>query len=336
MTDRNKQAWDLVEPVAEIPEKQKWAWQDARTAARKYAEKKSLSKAAFSREVGIAAATFSEWWSGKYRGDYTKTTEAVSQFVDNQNSFEQTELRIPDDLEYVETPTSQEVMTALQFAQSMPEMAVITLGAGMGKTMTIEEYQKTHSHTYLATMDPTTSTPSTMLREIARTMGIYEKSLINLKEAVGYQVQRNGRKPLLIVDEAQNLNDSAVDQLRHFLDRYQCGVALVGNEEIYTRFTGEREGKAPPKTYGQIKRRIGVKVQRLLPRAKDIAMIIDAWNIEDEQVRKMLSVIGRKPGALSQISKTVRLAHMLAYGGGGKVDTATIRAAWSNRGGEEL
>ncbi|MGG9999722.1 AAA family ATPase [Pseudovibrio ascidiaceicola] len=332
MSDRMKQVWDLVEPVAEIPEKQKWLWRDARSAAKKYAEKKGLSKAAFAREVDIAAATFSEWFSGKYRGDYTKTTEAVARFVDNQNSFEQTELQVPEDLDYVETPASQKVMSALQFAQSMPEMVVITLGAGMGKTKTAKRYQENHAHTYLVTMRPTTSTPSAMLQEIALKMGVYERSLAIREQVIGERVQRNGRKPLLIIDEAQNLNDNAVNQLRYFLDNHGCGIALIGNEELYTRFGGAQ----PKAAYAQINRRIGMRVRQMRPTKQDVAVIVDAWDIEDEDARKMLQAIGRKPGALSQVSKTVRLAHMLAYGSGGKVDAATIRAAWSNRGGEEL
>ncbi|MDD7908536.1 AAA family ATPase [Pseudovibrio exalbescens] len=332
MSDRIKQAWDLVEPVAEIPEKQKWAWLDARTAAKKYAENKGFSKAAFAREVGIPAATFSEWWSGKYRGDYGKTTEAVSQFVENQRAFEQTEMRIPDDLDYVETPTSQKVMSALQFAQAMPEMVVIVLGAGMGKSITVRKYQENHSHTYLATMRPTTATPGTMLNEIGLSMGIFERSVSLRERAIGERVQRNGRKPLLIIDEAQNLNDNAVNQLRHFLDIYQCGIALIGNEELYTRFGGTK----PKAAYAQINRRIGMRVRQMRPSKKDIDVIVDAWGIEDEDACKMLRLIGSKPGALSQISKTVRLAHMLAMGSGGLVNAELIRAAWSNRGGEEL
>ncbi|KZL19051.1 hypothetical protein PsAD37_03742 [Pseudovibrio sp. Ad37] len=327
-----KQVWDLVDPITEIPEKQKWAWLDARVAAKKYAEKKGLSKAAFAREVDIAAATFSEWFSGKYRGDYTKTTDAVRLFVDNQHSFEQTEMQVPEDLGYVETPTSEKVMSALQFAQSMPEMVVITLGAGMGKTMTARKYVEDHSHTYLVTMRPTTSTPAAMVREIGMAMEINERNLLLLRHAIGLRVQRNGRKPMLIIDEAQNLSDNAVNELRDFLDRYGCGIALIGNEELYTRFGGAQ----PKAAYAQINRRTGMRVRQMRPTKQDVAVIVDAWDIEDVEARKILHAIGRKPGALSQVSKTVRLAHMLAFGNGGKVDAKTIRAAWSNRGGEEL
>ncbi|SDR08060.1 AAA family ATPase [Pseudovibrio sp. Tun.PSC04-5.I4] len=332
MTDRNKQVWELVDPVAEIPEKQKWAWLDARVAAKKYAEKKGLSKAAFAREVDLAAATFSEWFSGKYRGDYTKTTDAISQWLDNQRSFEQTEMRVPEDLGYVETPTSEKVMHALQFAQAMPEMVVITLGAGMGKTMTARKYQEMHAHTYLVTMRPTTSTPTAMVREIGMVMGINERNLLLLRHAIGLRVQRNGRKPLLIIDEAQNLSDNAVNELRDFLDRYECGIALIGNEELYTRFGGAQ----PKAAYAQINARVGTRVRQVRPTAQDIDIIVDAWNVEDEDARKLLRAIGRKPGALRQVSKTVRLAHMLAFGNGGVVDAKAVRAAWSNRGGEEV
>ena len=83
-----------------------------------------------------------------------------------------------------------------------------------------------------------------------------------------------------------------IDQLRHFVDIYSCGVALVGNEEIYSRFTRSIDGPS----YAQIKSRIGKRLRLSKPRAEDINALLDAWALTDAEVRKVLTGIGIEAG----------------------------------------
>lgn len=47
-----------------------------------------------------------------------------------------------------------------------------------------------------------------------------------------------GTQGLLIVDEAQHLSAGAIDQLRAVHDRAEVGLALLGNEEVWSRIDG--------------------------------------------------------------------------------------------------
>lgn len=306
-------------------------WQELTGKVAAIAIANSWSKAEVSRRSGVPDGTFNQWFSGKYAGRLDETNTRMRQWLDSVEEMDGMARGIPDSPGYVETRTSREITETLIYAQMMPEMAIITLGAGMGKTFTCRRFCELRPHAYLATMSPHTKTVHGMLVELATALGITVHNPAKLHRAIGERLQRNGRKTLLIVDEAQNLVDAAIDQLRNILDVNQCGIALVGNEEIYGRFATRADGPS----YAQIKRRIGKRLKRLQPYPEDIRAVIDAWSISDDASRKLLVGIGNKAGALGQIDKTLKLAGLLAAGEGQPIGEKHIRAAWSNRGVED-
>ena len=220
----------------------------------------------------------------------------------------------------------------LAWAQVTPDMVMITVDAGQGKTMACRQYVAARSHAYMITMSPHTRTVHGMLVDLAAELDVVQHNPAKLTRAIGKRLQRTGAGTLLIVDEAQNLKDEAIDQLRHFVDMYDCGVALVGNTEIYSRFHKRSDGPS----YAQIKRRIGMRLKRTKPRVEDLHALIDAWGMTDDETRKVLVGIGMKDGALGQIDKTMKLAAIRAAGAGTTITAEHVRAAWSNRDVEAM
>jgi DNA transposition AAA+ family ATPase len=306
-------------------------WQDLTAKVAEIAIQNSWSKAEVSRRSGVPDGTFNQWFSGKYSGRLDETNNRVRQWLDAVEEMSALGRGIPQSPGFIQTRTAKEIVETLTYAQMMPEMVIVTLGAGVGKTMTCRAYCATRPHAYLVTMSPHTKTVHGMLTEIAAAFGISQHNPARLHRAIGERLQRNGRKTLLVVDEAQNLVDTAVDQLRNLLDVNECGIALVGNEEIYGRFAARTDSPS----YAQIKRRIGKRLKRLMPYPEDITALIDAWGIADAGARKLLTGIGNKPGALGQIDKTLRFAGMAAAGEGAAIGEKHIRAAWSNRSVED-
>jgi DNA transposition AAA+ family ATPase len=306
-----------------------WRQLTSRTAA--LATANGWSKAEVARRSGMAEGTFSQWFSGTYAGRFDTQNERIRQWLDTAEEMAEMARGIPASPPFFETKTSREIMETLLYAQMLPEIAVIVLGAGMGKTTTAEQFCATRPHAYLVTMTPNTRTCHGMLVEIAAALGVTQHNPAKLHRAIGERLQRNGRQCLLIIDEAQNLVDQAVNQLRSFHDINECGIALIGNKEIYGRFAGRSDGPS----YAQIKRRIGKRLNRTQPYAEDIAAQIDAWGVRDEEARKFLTGIGHKPGALGEIDKTLRLAGIAAGGDYEAITVKHIRAAWANRGAEE-
>lgn len=306
-------------------------WRTATQRTREIAIREGWSRAEVARRSEIPPPTLTQLLDGTYGGNVAAQTARLKKWLDAYDATRSLAAALPDVPAWVSTPTAEEVMRTLLVCQQMPDMAVVTLGPGMGKTVTAAHYCATRPSAYRVTMRPTTASVSAMMQDIAVALDIAERNPQRLDRAIGQRLKRNGRTTLLIVDEAQNLTDKAVDQLRWFLDEWECGIALLGNDELYTRF-GRGE---PKKGYGQIHRRIGKRFVRLRPLDRDIEALIRAWKVEDEAIARLLRAIGRKPGALGQITKTMQLAAILAAGDERPVDAGHIKSAWENRGGGE-
>ena len=306
-------------------------WREASRRVREIGAREKWSRSEVARRADIPLPTFTTLLDGTYTGKVGTQTERLKKWLDAFDEGRAIAARMPRVPGWVSTPTAEEIIRTLFMCQTMPDMAVVTLGPGMGKTMTAQYYVETRPSAFRVTMRPTTGSISHMLRAVAEALDVSERNPVKLDRAIGQRLKRNGRQTLLIVDEAQNLPDKAVDQLRYFLDEYECGIALLGNNELYTRF-----GRGEPREgYGQIHRRIGKRLSRLRPLDGDITAIIAAWKVEDEEIANLLRVIGRKPGALGQITKTMLLAAILAAGDDRPIDAGHVKAAWENRGGEE-
>ncbi|TCT39600.1 AAA family ATPase [Martelella mediterranea] len=290
------------------------------------------TKAEVARRCGMADGTFSQWVSGKYNGRLDKQNQTVRQWleeVEDQTAFAAS---IPQSPTFLKTQTAREVVETLNWAQITSDFVIVTLAAGMGKTIACRHYCATHPHAYLATVSPHTKTVHAMLVELAAELNVQEHNPAKLTRAIGKKLERIGSGTLLIVDEAQNLVDDAINQLRHFVDIYGCGVALVGNDEVYGRFTNRSEGRS----YAQLKRRIGKRLNRQKPLKQDLETFIAAWGVSDPAAIKLLAGIGSKGGALGQIDKTMKLAAMLALGRGEDVGVKHIETAWRNRDVEDI
>ncbi|ODR93551.1 hypothetical protein AUC70_11860 [Methyloceanibacter stevinii] len=305
-------------------------WRALTTRVADVARRHGWTKAEVSRRADVKASKLSQWYDGNYKGTIRNVNDDIETWLDSLHEDSATEALIPQQPGFVETPTSARIRDILLYAQLSPEIVIVTAGAGMGKTMTAQHLQKTRPHVHMVTMRPSTKTAHGMMNEFRVALDVPEKNPANLDRALGDKLRRNGRKTLLIVDEAQHLLDDAVNQLRYFFDQFGVGLALMGNEDVFTRFSIAK-GKA---NQAQIHRRVGMRFRRMDPTAGDVAAIVDAWGITDEAIVKLCRGIGMKPGALSQISKTLQLAWMYAAGERRELAAADVRRAWEERGGE--
>lgn len=330
MTKNGGQNWDA--PKAEpsgLSAEDLSTWRETMARVRALARQHGWSRSEVARRAGLKTPTFSMVYEGTYSGDVSRFVSELDRWLQSHAASSAIAAKLRPAPAWVPTPTAMEVRNALLIAQMLPDMVLVTLAPGMSKTMTAQHYVAETPHAYMVTMRPTTRATHAMLTELAEALEVAERNPIRRDRAIGEKLRRNGRETLLIVDEAQNLCDAAVDQLRHFLDLYECGIALLGNQELYTRF-----GRGTPRAgYGQLHRRVGKRLFRRKPRAEDIDAVISAWGVEDAEERKVLRDIGEKPGALGQISKTMQLAGIMAAGDDAAVDAAYIQRAWRNRGG---
>jgi len=296
------------------------------------AENKGWSKAEVSRRAGVPDGTFNQWLSGKYTGRFDNTNTKIANWLAAIHETDELAGQMPTSPAFIKLDISDKINNALVAAQMMPTMVMVTCEAGMTKTSTAKRYLNTHPHTFLATMTPHSKTAHSCLLAVADAVGIQQPNPHRVATQIGQKLRRNNSNSLLIIDEAQDLSDEAINQLRNFVDVYGCGVALLGNTEVYDRF-----GKwSSQKIHAQLRRRIFMRMRETKMSTKDLEKFIKAWGITDKGQTTFLTGIGLKPGALGQIDMTVKLAKLLAAGEGIELTEDHLRKAWANRDVETL
>ncbi|QXN68014.1 transposition protein [Microcystis phage Mwe-Yong1] len=291
--------------------------------------KKGWSKAEAARRSGAGHGTFFQWHSGTYKGRFDSINATVANWLGNIGQMEEVQASVPVGPDYLPLQFSTSVERTIGVAQIMGTMVMVTAEAGIGKTTAGREYARTHANAFMVTISPHTRTIHNMLAEIASTIGVEERNASRLVRAIARRLTRIGDGTVLIVDEAQNLCDDAINQLRHFVDdpACRCGIALLGNSATYARFTQWGKGEK----YGQLTRRIFKRIKAERPREEDLVAFIEGWGVTDPRQVEFLVGVGMKPGALGQVDMTIKLARMTALGFGRELMLEDLRAAWSNR-----
>lgn len=285
------------------------------------------------RRADIPGSTFSEVMRGVYRGNPAPYIDKLERWI----ALEAQELEVKSaglaDIGFVETSVAKQMITALRFAQSRPALVMLTLGSGLGKTMTLSWYAANHNNAWRVVIEPIEGKPRPAMRRIATAVGAESFHINSLMGELKQRLSRaEGRQCLLMIDEAQNLTDAAVNQLRFLLDEARCGIALAGNEDLMTRYAlaASREG------YGQIHRRVFMRVHEKTAPSADIDLLLDKVDIHDPAIRKLAHQIGSRAGGFGQVMDTLHLASLLAYGKGRMLSADDVRDAWSNRAREVI
>lgn len=291
-----------------------------------------LTQALIAREAGMSPSALNQWIKGTYAGDNAALEAKVLRWIDTRDAESAANSALPVAPGYVPTPTSERVVAALRYAQIAGDVAVVYGGSGLGKTRGVRQYQRIAPNVFVATMMPASSSVVTALQVICKALGVREVAggATALHQVVVNRLQ--GTRGLLVIDEAQHLSVPALDQVRSIHDALQelaedeCGIglALVGNEAVYTRMTGSNRAAYLDRLFS----RIGKRVRLTSPTKGDVDGLIEAWGVEDRACRQKLADIAAQPGALRVMSKVLRLAAGYAATNGKPMCCDDIRAAW--------
>lgn len=228
------------------------------------------------------------------------------------------------------TKTAGRIWEVLEFAQTSPDIVLVSADAGVGKTSAVEAYAASASNVWVMTAQPVHETLGSMLALLTRTL---KMEYIPRAASQAHIIQQRlaGTGGLLIVDEAQFLSPLLRDQLRSMVyDGARIGLALVGNEDLRAQHSRERmNGKN-----AQLFSRIGLRFARAKPLKDDVNTLLDAWGIIDEQARTAAMGIAMKPGANRAMAKVLVLACSMADNRGDEAPgLPDVEMAWQQLGG---
>lgn len=275
------------------------------------------------RNAGIAPSTFAAFMNGKYEGDNPKIANQITNWLDSRAEQAEVARVSPATIGYLETPTAKGVTQICTQAQALTDFAVIAGVAGVGKTTALRKYRDQSPHVYLVTAEPLMKSPAALLEALGRAIGIDERSALKISSAIVNQLK--DRQGLLIVDEAHHLTTEAFDQLRSIHDNAEVGVVSCGNIEITSRL----EGAGRNAQFAPLWSRVGIRRRWKGPKPGDIEMLLDAWDIKDPKSRTYLLAVATKGGALRIVTKTLRLASMLAAGNERAITVGDLKSAFT-------
>ena len=303
--------------------------QAARAKCRDAISESALSQAAAAREIGISESALSQWLAGKYAGDRDAIADRVASWLVARADRAVMSASLPEPPGWIETPSAVRIDAALGYAQLAGDIAVIYGGAGMGKTMTSRKYAAKRPNAWVATMTPATQALGPCLDRVSEACGLRTPGGRAARLEANLRERVEGARGLLIIDEAQHLGLRALEALRGLHDATGGGLALVGNETIYTRITGGRRAA----DFAQLHSRVGKRVRLAAPDKKDISLLLDAWRpAVTPEARKRASAAARRPGALRGMTKVLRLAALIARGA--EIGGPHVEAAWAELGGD--
>lgn len=292
-----------------------------------------LSWSQLATESGIAKSTISAFGEGSYSGNNNKVANEVQRWLNAREEQRKERARLPDIPAFLETPTAERITNLLRWAQTAQDLVVIAGAPGIGKTATAIQYSAITPRCWHAAMAPSTRGVNTALVEILDAMGEHDAKGTPqaLSRRVAHRVKDSGA--LIIIDESQHLSEQAIEELRAIHDRTGVGIVFMGNEEIYSRINGTGRKAA----FAQVTSRVGMRLNQ--PRAKegDTRIIAEAWGVAAKSdAMAFLIQIARKPGGLRGVTKTLRLATMLANGEGDTRSLGHLKEAWSQLSAEAV
>lgn len=274
--------------------------------------------------TGIPVSTLTAFASGTYPGRNDTVAAKVLAYRDRCSAQEQIASVAPTSPDWYETPTAARIHGLLQWAQSGEIVSIITT-PGIGKTKVAERFVANDPNAWLATMTPSTAGVATMAIKVGIAIGLGE--IKGTPQQLSRQIvtRMKGRRGLLIVDEAQELTDTALNEMRSWHDETRVGLVIMGNESVVGKLNGQKSALA------QISSRVSIPYVQMKPEAGDLDVLLDAWGIANPDQRAFLGKIGMLPGALREVTHTIKIAQFAASGAGQELSMAHLRDAARQR-----
>ena len=218
---------------------------------KKYMEENGRKQVEVAAELGVSGGLVSSFLAGTY-----KTPHAIIPKVQELAKIHEKKAVTPKEPDFVETSVSRTVTNAIAYAHLRGTVAVVYGDAGVGKTFAVREYMKRNSLALGITISPTYASVTGVNELIAEQLGVRERGDRKITREIVAKLRNSGR--VLVIDEAQHLTVRALNHLRCVSDESGIGIALVGNEEIYSKLRGS--GKAD---FAQLFSRVGMRKQVL-------------------------------------------------------------------------
>lgn len=274
-----------------------------------YKQESGKTQTAIANELAISDAALSSFLKGTYKTPHTiipKVAELLK--VTGRRKV------APKEPAFVETTVAKRVMEAISYCHLQGKIAVVYGDAGVGKTQAVRAYLRENSLAIGITISPSYASITGVNELIADQLGIRERVARRIYAEIIGKLKDSGR--VLIIDEAQHLTVRALNHLRCMSDESGVGIALIGNEEVYTKLRGS--GKAD---FAQLFSRIGMRREVLTSTTtkEDIRKVFAEAHLEEDALELLYRIARTAYGLRGAVNVFVNTAAVF-----GSVDAPSL------------
>ena len=214
--------------------------------------------------------------------------------------------------EFCSTMTARNIAAALTVCRNRQKMGCVVGTSGVGKTTAIAEFAKNTSDVTLCRMTKAAGRLQPGLVRIAMEMGAYATTYMSSAEIYD-SILRNISSftdQLLILDEAQHMDDDLLEAVRDIYDEKPVGIVLVGSTELTDRF--EAKSAAKRRKWAQLISRLTVRLDIPTVPPEDISALCDHHGIVGKRSLELLTRSASRGGGLRNVNERIENARKLA------------------------
>lgn len=220
--------------------------------------------------------------------------------------------RMPEG-DFCETPTARKIFNLLDYCRAKRWIGLVAGAPGVGKTTAIRRYAATHKGIFVCPLSRSDgASMSATLQRVCEAMGAGSgpRRVSDLHEVICNQVQWVAEDAVLVLDEAQFLNDASIDELRCIHDLAGLAIVFCGNPTFRSRFNNSRDAN-----FAQFTSRVGMRLDCPAPTDADLAAICRHHDIAGKREMDFLAGHAKTSGGLRTVVWLASMARDIADDG---------------------
>lgn len=209
---------------------------------------------------------------------------------------------------FCETPTARRVLELVTYCRDYRDMGIVVGNPGVGKTTALRHYADTHEGAYFCTMQSSMASLSAALAHICNALGEYAPTkAAEASQIICNRVRWLDEEAILIVDEAQELKDPVINELRSIHDATGLPIVFCGNRDFRSRFNNTRAA-----AFAQFTSRVGIRLEFWESSVADIEAVCRPHRVQGKRAWTYLTDLVANGGGLRTVSKLIAPAARMA------------------------
>lgn len=196
---------------------------------KEWMEESGFSLSALEKALGdgFSKTTISAFLKNTYKGDCEKVARGLNAFMEQQ--VQRAEVATPQG--FIPFAIAKKMLAVCKHACDFSAVGLIVGASGVGKTICAEYMHKSRPGSILFPVFDIERSAVAFIKELASLLAVpTHRSTPQILRLICAKLKGSGR--LLIIDEAHNLSDRAMETVRNIHDATQIPVVLFATDEI--------------------------------------------------------------------------------------------------------